>query len=218
MDEHGMKKYGKSCDHRLTEKKNGAIVNAKSLKTLRTAGAASVKVATSVNNLKTGLYFGLEEGRPREDRRTSVRVFSTSSSPFLCPRENGPEKQLLTALRTGGCNGLRQLSWPISGRPSHLPVLCHDRGPNPGNHPRRGTHRPNREKTASELPFRRSGSDEIRLARTGRNAGGLNHGSSFDSRKNRRALRGGDRHAGAGALDLRTVIGTPLTFRKEEHL
>lgn len=39
---------------------------------------------------------GLGEGCTRKDRRTSGVVFSTSSSPFLCPRENGSKKQSIT--------------------------------------------------------------------------------------------------------------------------
>lgn len=39
---------------------------------------------------------GLVEGCPRKDRRTTIDVFSTSASPFLCPRENGARKQTIT--------------------------------------------------------------------------------------------------------------------------
>ena len=39
---------------------------------------------------------GLVEGCPRKDRRTTIDVFSTSASPFLCPRENGAKKQSIT--------------------------------------------------------------------------------------------------------------------------
>lgn len=49
------------------------------------------------NNLRNqfqDLHFGLEEGCTRKDQRTTVSVFSTSSSPFSYPRENGSEKQL----------------------------------------------------------------------------------------------------------------------------
>ena len=49
------------------------------------------------------IVFGLGEGRPREDRRTTTDVFSTSSSPFLCPRENGSKKQTIT-FSVGGCH------------------------------------------------------------------------------------------------------------------
>ena len=49
---------------------------------------------------KSPLYLrsviGLGEGCTRKDRRTTTDVFSTSSSPFLCPRENGSKKQSIT--------------------------------------------------------------------------------------------------------------------------
>lgn len=44
---------------------------------------------------------GLVEGCPRKDRRTSCIVFSTSASPFLCPRENGSKKQSITFMQGG---------------------------------------------------------------------------------------------------------------------
>jgi hypothetical protein len=44
---------------------------------------------------------GLGEGCTRKDRRTSSAVFSTSSSPFLCPRENGSKKQSITFAEGG---------------------------------------------------------------------------------------------------------------------
>ena len=125
------------------------------------------------------LHFGLEEGRPREDRRTSVRVFSTSSSPFSYPRENGSEKKLLTALRTGGCNGLRQLSGPVLRSAPGLPHLKSDCRAFAADHPRRGEYRPRREETASELSFRRSGSHEGRIARTCRDARSVTSGGAY---------------------------------------
>ena len=57
--------------------------------------------------------FGLVEGCTRKDRRTSCIVFSTSASPFLCPRENGSKKQSITFMQ-GGKHG-RQT--PPSPRP-----------------------------------------------------------------------------------------------------
>ena len=49
---------------------------------------------------KSPLYLksviGLGEGCTRKARRTTTDVFSTSSSPFLCPRENGAKKQSIT--------------------------------------------------------------------------------------------------------------------------
>ena len=44
---------------------------------------------------------GLVEGCTRKDRRTSTTVFSTSASPFLCPRENGARKQTITFVGGG---------------------------------------------------------------------------------------------------------------------
>lgn len=125
------------------------------------------------------LHFGLEEGRPREDRRTTTDVFSTSSSPFSYPRENGSGKKLLTTFSVGGCNGLRQLSGPVLRSAPGLPHLNEYRRQNPADHPRRGADRPRRKETASELSFRRSGSHEGRIARACRHARGIIPGGAY---------------------------------------
>lgn len=125
------------------------------------------------------LHFGLEEGRPREDRRTTVSVFSTSSSPFSYPRENGSEKQLLTTLLTGGCNGPCQLSGPVPGSAPGLPHLKSDRRANPADHPRRGEYRPRREEESPELSFRGGRVHEGRIARARRDARSVISGGTY---------------------------------------
>ena len=125
------------------------------------------------------LHFGLEEGRPREDRRTTFDVFSTSSSPFSYPRENGSEKQLLTTLSNGGCNGLRELQWPVPGSAPGLPHLKSDRRQNPADHPRRGEYRPRREEESPELSFRGGRVHEGRLARACRDARSVIQGGTY---------------------------------------
>ena len=116
------------------------------------------------------LHFGLEEGRPREDRRTTTDVFSTSSSPFSYPRENGSGKKLLTTFSVGGCNGPCQLSGPVLRSAPGLPHLKSDCRTFAADHPRRGADRQSRKEESSELSFRRSGSHEGRIARACRHA------------------------------------------------
>lgn len=60
----------------------GDILYPRSLKTLSLAGAASVKAATSVNNLKTELHLGLERAVPARIGARLVTCFQPLQALF----------------------------------------------------------------------------------------------------------------------------------------
>lgn len=72
---------------KLDKMKKGAIVITKELENSVISGSCYCQG----NNYPHA--FGLEDGCPRKDQRTTDDVFSTSASLFFCPRENEQEKQ-----------------------------------------------------------------------------------------------------------------------------
>lgn len=76
-------------------------------------------------------------------------------------------------------NDVRPVSGPVSGSAPGLPHLNPDRRSFAADHPRRGEYRPRREEAAPKLSFRRSGSDEGRIARAGRDARSVIQGGTY---------------------------------------
>lgn len=83
---------------REKEKHKNGLIERRLAMHMRVGGLFSLE-----NNFKSARFDGFEEGRPREDRRTTIGVFSTSlNSSFLFLRENGTKKENKKTFPIGG--------------------------------------------------------------------------------------------------------------------
>lgn len=168
-----VKKIEKSAEYELTIQPACAILCVTGLTTRVKAEAAAVTGCDSSEKITNCLLGRLGRTCPG----VSLTTLSTQSPLFRALTSAG--KVTENPQSKGVKNDLRPVSGAVPARPSRVPVVKSDCRSFAADHPRRGEYRPRREETASKLPFRRSGSNESRLARAGRHARSVTSGGAY---------------------------------------